>query len=78
MWCERILAWFIGKRVCASGLNFLGWAFFPGELASLCSIMPQILRFVLGYLLFSMGAGDFMGYEGCFSLTKPNNDVLTF
>lgn len=64
--------------MCASGVNFLRWAFFPGGLASLLSIMPQILRFVLGYFAFSMGAGDFMGYEGCFSLIKPNNDVLTF
>ena len=64
--------------MCASGLNFLGRASFPGELASLCSIMPQILRFVLGYFAFFDGVlGDFMGYEGVFT-HKPNNDVLTF
>ncbi len=78
MWCERILAWFIWKRVCASESASLVWAFSPGGLASLLSIMPQILRFVLGYFAFSMGHSDFMGCGWCFSLIKPNNDVLTF
>ena len=65
--------------MCASGLNFLGWASFPGELASFMFYYAADFAFCVGiFLLFSMGAGDFMGYEGCFSLTKPNNDLLTF
>ncbi len=55
MWCERILAGFMWKRVCASGVNFLSVGVLPGGLAPLLSIMPQILRFVLDYFAFFDG-----------------------